>query len=248
MSSFNDHLCAAKGCSEIGNLQCARCKDVYYCGKVCQLKSWPLHKGPCKVIAKAKEEAENAKEKDSTPSLKGVFCAAECGVQRGIPGVPPIFLRCDRCLGAFYCSRECQIKAWPKHKGPCKIATLDISYIGSNITEVDERIAKNRMDAEAGDAIAQCNLGLCYLKGSGVAIDKREAIKWYKLAAEAGNANAQLNLGCCYDNGDGVAVDKHEAFKWYKRAAEAGSVHAQYNLGLHYKKGDSVAVDKYESF
>lgn len=27
--------------------------------------------------------------------------------------------KCDKCQGPYYCSRECQIKAWPDHKGWC---------------------------------------------------------------------------------------------------------------------------------
>ena len=101
MSSHIDRICDAEGCSEVGSLHCARCKEVFYCGKACQLKSWPQHKGPCKGVAAAK-----AKEA-SALSFRGVFCASGCGLQRGNPGVPQ-FYRCDRCLGAFYCSRECQ--------------------------------------------------------------------------------------------------------------------------------------------
>jgi MYND finger len=103
MSSHIDRICAAEGCSEDGSLQCARCKGVFYCGKACQSKSWKLHKGPCKEVVKAKKEAEKsaAKAKEAPSlSLSGVFCAAGCGLQRGNPGVP-MFLRCDRCLGAF---------------------------------------------------------------------------------------------------------------------------------------------------
>ena len=32
----------------------------------------------------------------------------------------PAISRCSRCLGAFYCGRECQLVAWPDHKGQCK--------------------------------------------------------------------------------------------------------------------------------
>ena len=63
--------------------------------------------------------------------------------------------------------------------------------------------------------------------GVALAVDKREAIKWYKLAAEAGYVNAQFNLGVCYLKGDGIAVDKSEAIIWFTRAAEAGHAQAQ---------------------
>jgi TPR repeat protein len=37
--------------------------------------------------------------------------------------------------------------------------------------------------AEAGDAVAQCNLGWCYANGTGVEKDEKEAVKWYTKSA-----------------------------------------------------------------
>ena len=248
MSSQLDRRCDAEGCSENGTQYCGRCKEVFYCGKVCQSKSWQLHKGPCKEAAKAKEEAEKAREL-ITPSFNRAFCAAGCGKQRGKPGEEPFFLRCDRCLGAFYCSRECQLKAWPEHKGPCKEAMIIRDSIGkTSIADIDKQIAEYKKNAEAGDANAQYNLGVCYERGTGVAIDKREAFKWYMRAAEATEKCAQFALGTCYSQGTGIAVDKCEAVKWYKRAAEAGHTKAQYNLGNMYLNGEGVAVNNSEAF
>jgi TPR repeat protein len=264
MSSHITHKCAAEGCSEDGSLQCARCKHVFYCGKSCQSKSWQLHKGPCKEAAKAKEETlpekksekSTEKAKEAPPlSFSGVFCAAGCGLQRGNPNeVPqfynfPQFFRCDRCLGAFYCSRDCQLKAWPEHKGPCKKAVEAMAYMGTaSISDTDKLIAQAKQDAEAGNAMAQFNLGCCYDKGTGVAKDMREAIKWYKRAAEAGNTNAQYNLGNFYKDGEGIEVNKSEAVKWYKLSAEKGCADAQCNLGYCYEKGIGVAVDMFKAF
>jgi len=75
--------------------------------------------------------------------------------------------------------------------------------------------------------VVQNDLGVCYAVGSGIAVDKAEAVKWYKRAADAGDANAQNNLGVCYAKGAGVAVNKAEAVKWWKRAAAAGHAEAQ---------------------
>jgi len=39
---------------------CSRCKEVIYCSKDCQVKSWPFHKGSCKSTADLKKVLENA--------------------------------------------------------------------------------------------------------------------------------------------------------------------------------------------
>ncbi|MAG00089.1 MAG: hypothetical protein CL388_02625, partial [Acidiferrobacteraceae bacterium] len=55
--------------------------------------------------------------------------------------------------------------------------------------------------AEQGDARAQFNLGVMYVKGQGVPQDDKTALKWYTLAAEQGLADAQTNLGNMYRKG-----------------------------------------------
>ena len=50
--------------------------------------------------------------------------------------------------------------------------------------------------AEAGDAEAQCLLGNIYQLGlGGVAIDERQAIRWYHRSAKQGYSVATNNLG-----------------------------------------------------
>ena len=80
--------------------------------------------------------------------------------------------------------------------------------------------------AEQGYAKAQCNLGMCYYYGRGVAQDNTEAVKWYRLAAKHGYAEAQYSLGLCYLNGTGVAQNYTEAVKWLKKAAKQGNASA----------------------
>ena len=63
----------------------------------------------------------------------------------------------------------------------------------------------------------------CYRVGHGVALDYKEAVKWYRKAADQGNAYGQCQLGHCYRDGEGVAQDYKEAVKWYRWAAEQGN-------------------------
>ena len=76
--------------------------------------------------------------------------------------------------------------------------------------------------AEQGDAKAQCDLGVMYFEGQGVAQDYAEACKWYRKAAEQGYALAQYNLGIMYYEGKGVALDYAEAYFWFNLAARNG--------------------------
>ena len=69
---------------------------------------------------------------------------------------------------------------------------------------------------------AQTNLGSLYKIGSGVQLDYREAVKWYRKAAVQKYARAQTYLGQMYEQGLGVDKDLQLAVKWYKEAAAQG--------------------------
>jgi len=160
-------------------------------------------------------------------------------------------LRCSKCLGTLYCGEECQTKDWKVHKIQCREAEMiKKQYIEQGhrtVEEIDAEIESTKHMAEQGNAQAQFNLGLSYEKGLGVAVDRVESVKWYKLAAEQGHAHAQYNLGCSYDVGEGVIADKNEAFKWYKSAAEKGDSQAQNSLGDAYFNGKGVSQNATES-
>jgi len=48
--------------------------------------------------------------------------------------------------------------------------------------------------AEAGDVVAQGNLGWRYETGTGVEKDEKMAVKWYTKSAEQGNKSAKRKL------------------------------------------------------
>ena len=94
-----------------------------------------------------------------------------------------------------------------------------------------------RQLAEAGDAVAQRQLGNLYRNGAGVAQSDAEAIAWYRQAAAQGDLVAHYNLGVMYDNGYGVAQDHQEAARWYEPAAARNYGPAIYNLALQHEYG-----------
>ena len=81
-----------------------------------------------------------------------------------------------------------------------------------NIDELKQR-------AEAGDADAQFELGMCYYNGDDVKENEEVAVLWFQKSAEQGYAKAQSALGECYNYGNGVELNYTEAAKWWRLAA-----------------------------
>jgi hypothetical protein len=46
--------CAHPSCSGAGLKKCARCLEVFFCSKNCQVAAWPAHKADCKRRSAAK--------------------------------------------------------------------------------------------------------------------------------------------------------------------------------------------------
>ena len=120
--------------------------------------------------------------------------------------------------------------------------------VHSNQIVNSDNLLKSELAAEPSNALAQCNLGVRYFRGDGLAQNFEEAFRWFKKAAEQGDERAQYNLGTCYLKGDGVAQNCKEAFKWFKKAAEKGYRDAQCNLGICYFAGDGIAQSYGEAF
>ena len=113
--------------------------------------------------------------------------------------------------------------------------------------DVDKTFVNTKTQAEQGDVDAQHKLGTMYDFGEGVAENKVEAVKWYRLAAEQGDASGQYALGTMYHYGEGVEENKVEAVKWYRLAAEQGDASGQYALGTMYHYGEGVEENKVEA-
>ncbi len=94
--------------------------------------------------------------------------------------------------------------------------------------------------AEAGDPVAQFNLGFLHHRGEGVTQDYVAAAHWWTSAANQGAIKAQHNLGLAYFNGEGVEQDNEQARYWIQQAANAGFPRAQYVLGKMYLYSDEL--------
>lgn len=89
------------------------------------------------------------------------------------------------------------------------------------------------VDAAAkGDRQALFEIGARYTEGRGVATDRAEAAKWYKLSADRGFALAQYRLGNMYEKANGVDRNLGEAKRYYEMAANQGNAGAMHNLAV----------------
>lgn len=95
--------------------------------------------------------------------------------------------------------------------------------------------------AEQGNAAAQYNLAVSYIRGEGIPQNYAKAVGWCRLAAEQGFAKAQYKLGVMYDIGCGVPKDDVAAVSWYRKASEQEEAVAQYRLGRMFSMGRGVS-------
>lgn len=111
-------------------------------------------------------------------------------------------------------------------------------------SEISPEFLSLKQQAEAGDALAQYEIGLRYSEGKGVLKDATQAVSWWRMAAEQGNAPAQRRLGLSYIKREGIPTDdqtenrfsiflndQQSGIQWLRKAAEQGDAEAQVILG-----------------
>jgi TPR repeat protein len=98
--------------------------------------------------------------------------------------------------------------------------------------------------ADAGDARAQAQLAIAYVRGEGVDNDAIAAARWSAAAARAGQPVGQYLLGALYAHGDGVRADPARAFRYFTLAAAQGNLKAMHNLAIAYAQGTGTAKDE----
>ncbi len=81
--------------------------------------------------------------------------------------------------------------------------------------------------AESGNAPAQFNTGLLYMRGLGVGRDYAKARDWFTRAANKANPLAARMLGQMNEVGQGTEADPVEALTWYAIASSVGDTEAK---------------------
>lgn len=113
-------------------------------------------------------------------------------------------------------------------------------YYGGKLVEA---ASEYRLAAEAGDPVAQRNLGFLYQRGHGVDPDPKVAMMWYRKAADQGHRAAYNNIGFLYVAGLGVEQDFVQAHYWYTKAVIAGSKEGKRLREVILKKMTQEQVD-----
>ena len=125
-------------------------------------------------------------------------------------------------------------RTWWRHVSESKVSRVDDDARGramlpwadvaQEITvPMDAEELAMVLDADAGDAEAQNDLGQIFLHA-----DKyKAALYWLRQAADKDNADAMHWLAHCYFNGKGVPQDNNLGTMWLAKAAAHGHVIAQ---------------------
>jgi uncharacterized protein len=98
--------------------------------------------------------------------------------------------------------------------------------------------------AQAGNSLAQMQIGFQYEKGIGVPKSYVEAARWYRKAADQGDAAAMKNIGQLYEEGLGVPEDWMEAARWYGKSADLANREGEGALARAYQFGIGVPQNR----
>jgi TPR repeat protein len=97
--------------------------------------------------------------------------------------------------------------------------------------------------ANAGDPVAQHELGIRYMLGRGIEPDTVKAAYWFAKASAQNMLSSRFNLGIFLFQGWGVPWNPFEAFRAFLSCAEAGMPEAQHIVGLFYTDNMVVPMD-----
>lgn len=115
-----------------------------------------------------------------------------------------------RCIG-------CALQRSRGTRRPFSIWVLYICRAAGSAAIMEKCSTFLKKGAALGDPAAQMNLGYLYDQGLGVAQNRSEAARWYRLAADQGEPRAQYSLADLYLRGEGVQHDESAAFAWFQR-------------------------------
>ena len=113
-------------------------------------------------------------------------------------------------------------------------ALLDRAGVHCRRKEFEDSVAlyTEVLSVEPANAIASCQLGVCYFEGHGVARHPARAMELLEDARRGGYASAAHNLGVFYEQ----QGDLPKARELYEEARRGGNAQAAHNLGVLYQQ------------
>lgn len=99
--------------------------------------------------------------------------------------------------------------------------------------------------AGQGDATAQADLALAYLRGDGVVSNPAAAAGWAGLSAAKGHAMGQFLLATIYNSG--IKADSRTGFRWMSAAALNGNTKAMHNVAIAFLTGSGIEKNPTEA-
>lgn len=124
-----------------------------------------------------------------------------------------------QALQYYRMSVECR-----EPEGICRLAEY---YMAQKYNEkaVAAAIKLYQLAAQLGNAEAQAKLGICFLKGEGVARNEKQAFHWLQKAAESKNFYwSGYYLAKCYIEGIGIQKNEQLGFEILRSTVEQGSI------------------------
>ncbi|MCP3898654.1 MAG: sel1 repeat family protein [Desulfobacteraceae bacterium] len=112
--------------------------------------------------------------------------------------------------------------------------------ISLNATTIPDSLKQTEKFALRGDADAQYQMGMHYLKkANGVVgnIDFKKAEKWFRVAAEQGHTDGLFGLGFILNLNVTTLDNEIEVARLFKLASDKGHKTAQYELAMYILKG-----------
>jgi len=130
---------------------------------------------------------------------------------------------CSTIAALSMLSLSVQAVASSDHLQPKTTVTPDEAQHWLTIGEYQKAYQAFLLLAESQhNALAQFTMGLFYLKGWGIATDRKTACHWFEKAAKNSIPAANHLLAECFENGSYGAIDYTQALHWYQQAADLG--------------------------
>ena len=101
--------------------------------------------------------------------------------------------------------------------------------------------------AAAGNALAECYMGIAFADGTGVPKNGLKAMDWFRASARDGCAAAFDYLGHGYESGLDGPRDSARAFQYYQQAAALGHGAGLWDAGVACQEGRGTTKDPVEA-